>query len=237
MSTLLDVKDVHTFYGLSHVLHGVSLQAREGQVVAVLGRNGMGKTTLVHTISGLISHREGEVLFDGVALRNLAPWRIAARGIGLTPQGHRVFPSLSVAENLEVAEASPVHGPAWTVERVRQAFPLLDDRWRQRAGTLSGGQQQILTIARALLGSPRLLLMDEPSEGLDPSRTRLVAGIISELRQEGRTVLLVEQRVGFALALADWVYILSRGAVVFSGTPDRLRQSHEIRQAHLGVGT
>ena len=236
MSALLEVRDVHTFYGLSHVLHGVSLEAREGQVVAVLGRNGMGKTTLVHTIAGLIPHHQGTVYYDGEAIGNLAPWRIAAKGVGLAPQGHRVFPSLSVAENLEVAQAKPAHEPEWTVDRVRQAFPILDARWRQRAGTLSGGQQQILTIARAMLGSPRLLLMDEPSEGLDPTRSRLVADLIQELRHEGRTVLLVEQRVGFALALADWVYIFSRGAVVFSGTPDQLRQSHEVSQAHLGVG-
>jgi len=236
MSALLEVRDVHTFYGLGHVLHGVSLQAREGQVVAVLGRNGMGKTTLVHTIAGLIPYRQGAVRYDEEAIGNLAPWRIAAKGIGLAPQGHRVFPSLSVAENLEVAVARPAYEPPWTIDRVRQTFPILDARWRQRAGTLSGGQQQILTIARALLGSPRLLLMDEPSEGLDPSRSRLIADLIGELRHEGRTVLLVEQRVEFALALADWVYIFSRGTVVFSGTPDLLRQSHDVSQTHLGVG-
>ena len=234
---LLDVAGAHTFYGPSHVLHGLSLHAGEGEVVAVLGRNGMGKTTLVHTIAGLLHPRTGSVRFAGRDITGRAPEQIADLGLALVPQGHRVFGSLTVAENLAVARRKPRDGRGWTVDEVCERFPILRQRWGVRAGSLSGGQQQVLTVARALVGNGRMVLMDEPAEGLDPTTVGLVGDVIEELRARGTAVLVVEQKVDFALALADRAVILSRGTIVHeTSSPEALRRDPAAIARHLGFG-
>jgi branched-chain amino acid transport system ATP-binding protein len=231
---MLEVTDLHTYYGDSYVLQGVSLGVQRGEVVGVLGRNGMGKTTLIRSIVGFTPPRRGRVTFKD---RDITGWtsnRIVGLGIGLVPQGRRVFPSLTVAENLSVA-ASRNGGP-WTVERAMDLFPRLRERARNRAGKLSGGEQQMLAIARALMANPDLLLMDEPTEGLAPLLVREVGRVIDTLKGEGLSILLVEQNLPLALRLSDRVHVVSRGRIVHSSTPDELWQNAEVKARYLGVG-
>jgi branched-chain amino acid transport system ATP-binding protein len=228
---VLELADVHTYYGESHVLQGVSLGVPAGQVVAILGRNGAGKTTLVRTTIGFTPARRGTVRFKGEDITRWPSYRAVERGMALVPQGRRVFPSLSVIENLEVAR----RGGRWTLARVLELFPRLRERGPNRASKLSGGEQQMLAIGRALMTNPDLLLMDEPTEGLAPLIVREVGRVIADLKREGLSILLVEQNLPLALSVADTVHVLSRGQIVHSGTPAALMASEEVKSRYLGV--
>lgn len=239
---ILTVDDVHTYYGESYVLQGVSLTVPEGQVVALLGRNGMGKTTLIRSIAGLTPPRRGTITFRGEPIHGLTPYRIARLGIGLVPQGRRIFGSLSVLENLTVPTSSLAGGRrrngrpgGWTRERVLERFPQLRARLRNRGRSLSGGEQSMLAIARALMANPDLLLMDEPSEGLAPVIVDEIGDIMLNLKRDGLSILLVEQRFDLAMAVADRVYIIANGQIVYDGTPADLERQDAIRAQHLGI--
>jgi len=230
---MLDVQNVHTYYGDSYVLQGVSLQVAEGQVVGLLGRNGMGKTTLIRSLIGFTPPRQGRVVFKGADITGWPPNRAVDLGMGLVPQGRRVFPSLTVAENLAVAAKRP--GGPWNAGRVMDLFPRLRERAQHRAGKLSGGEQQMLAIARALMTNPDLLLMDEPTEGLAPLLVREVARAIADLKAHGLSILLVEQNLGMALGVADQVHVVSRGRIVHSCAPDALWNDTEVKTRYLGL--
>jgi branched-chain amino acid transport system ATP-binding protein len=232
---MIEVCDLHTYRGLNYVLQGVNLRIEEGACTVLLGRNGMGKTTLVHTMMGMIRPRSGRVTFGGEELVGKQPFQIARRGIALIPQGRRIFPSLTVEENLTLAARGSDVRVAWNLERVYDAFGNLAERRRLRGGQLSGGEQQMLAIARALLANPKLLLMDEPSEGLAPVVIERIGEILAELRRGGMSIFLVEQNYGLAIALADTGYILSNGRVVWHGTPAELESSAGVRETYLGV--
>ena len=229
---MLEVSGLHTYYGASHVLQGVSLTMGRGEVVAILGRNGMGKTTLMRSIIGFTPPRQGSVRFKGQDITGWASHRMTALGMALVPQGRRVFPSLSVRENLDVARRGDGR---WSLERVYAVFPRLRERERNRANKLSGGEQQMLAIGRALMSNPDLVLMDEPTEGLAPLIVREVGRVMGELRGEGLSILLVEQNLPLALAVADRVHILSRGQIVHSSTPAELMASDDVKSRYLGV--
>ena len=229
---MLEIREIHTYYGGSHVLQGISLSMQRGQVVGILGRNGMGKTTLIRSIIGFTPPRQGQIVFKD---RDITAWpsnRSVALGLGLVPQGRRVFPSLSVLENLSVAARG---GGEWTLARVLDLFPRLHERGDQRAGKLSGGEQQMLAIARALMTNPELLLMDEPTEGLAPLLVREVGRVIESLKTRGLSILLVEQNLPLVLRVADHVHVLSRGRVVHSSAPDALWRNEEIKSRYLGL--
>ena len=228
----LEVEGVHTYYGESHVLQGVSLRVDPGEVLAILGRNGMGKTTLIRTIIGFTPPREGRVLYEGTEITRLPPFRMVALGMALVPQGRRVFPSLSVRENLDVARRGEGR---WSLEQVYALFPRLRERAGNRANKLSGGEQQMLAIGRALMSNPDLLLMDEPTEGLAPLLVREVGRVISELKRSGLSILLVEQNLALALSVADRVHVLSRGQIVHTGTPAELMRNDDVKTRYLGV--
>ena len=228
----LALADVHTFYGDSHVLHGVSLGVAPGEVVAILGRNGMGKTTLIRSVVGFTPPRRGRVAFNGRDVTDWSPSRRIALGMALVPQGRRVFVSLTVRENLAVARGGR---GLWSLERVYELFPRLRDRARNRAHRLSGGEQQMLAIGRALMSNPSLLLMDEPTEGLAPLMVREVGRVIGELKRAGLSILLVEQNLPMAAAVADRVLVLSRGEIVYSGTPAALLADDAVTSRYLGV--
>ena len=228
----LEVEGVHTYYGESHVLQGISLRVDPGEVLAILGRNGMGKTTLIRTIVGFTPPREGRVLYEGTEITRLPPFRMAALGMALVPQGRRVFPSLSVRENLDVARRGEGR---WSLEQVYALFPRLRERAANRANKLSGGEQQMLAIGRALMSNPDLLLMDEPTEGLAPLLVRGVGRVITELKRSGLSILLVEQNLALALSVADRVHVLSRGQIVHTGTPAELMGNDDVKTRYLGV--
>ena len=230
---MLEVRDIHTYYGDSHVLQGISLSMTRGQVVGILGRNGMGKTTLIRSIIGFTPPRRGQIMFKDQDITAWSSNRAVGFGLGLVPQGRRVFPSLSVMENLTVAVKGD-SGP-WTVARVLELFPRLRERGAHRAGKLSGGEQQMLAIARALMTNPELLLMDEPTEGLAPLLVREVGRVIESLKAQGLSILLVEQNLPLALRVADHVHVLSRGRVVHSSAPDALWRNEEIKSRYLGL--
>jgi branched-chain amino acid transport system ATP-binding protein len=243
--SLLVVSDVHTYYGDSYVLQGVSLELAPGRIGAILGRNGMGKTTLIRSVAGLTPPRSGDILYRGRSLRGKPPYAVAQEGIALVPQGRRIFPSLTVRENLLLATSvlarrrksrrEPGPGTRWALATVLGEFPQLAERVDQAAGSLSGGEQQMLAIGRALMANPELILMDEPSEGLSPRLVLQVQEIMQRLRARGHTILLVEQNLGLALAVADEVYVLSAGRFVFNGTPAALAQAQGVLDQHLGV--
>ena len=231
MTDALVVEDVHTYYGDSYVLQGVSLRVAPGQLVAVLGRNGVGKTTLIRSVVGFTPPRRGRIWFRGQDITHRPSHAIARMGVGLVPQGRRIFPSLSVEENLVVA----ARGEGWTLERVYELFPRLRERAHHRGGKLSGGEQQMLAIGRALMTNPSLLLLDEPSEGLAPKLVLDLAHVLLQLKERGLSVLMVEQNLPLALRLADYVYVMSKGTVVFEGSPEELRRAEEVRLRYLGV--
>ena len=230
---MLQVNDIHTYYGDSHILQGISLRMESGQVVGILGRNGMGKTTLVRSIIGFTPPRQGHVLFKEHDITAWPSNRVVSLGLGLVPQGRRVFPSLTVLENLLVANKR--NGGGWTVERVMELFPRLRERREIRAGKLSGGEQQMLAIARGLMTNPELLLMDEPTEGLAPLLVREVGRVIENLKSQGLSILLVEQNLPLALRVSDHVHILSRGRIVHSSAPQALWENEEIKRRYLGL--
>jgi len=229
---VLELADVHTYYGESHVLHGVSLDVAPGEVVAILGRNGMGKTTLIRSVVGFSAPRRGRVRFKGADVTGWAPFRRVERGMALVPQGRRVFASLSVRENLDVARGGQGR---WDRERVYELFPRLRERASNRANKLSGGEQQMLAIGRSLMSNPDLLLMDEPTEGLAPLLVAQVAQAIRDLKRAGLSILLVEQNLPMAAAVADRVHVLNRGAIVYSGTPAELLADEDVKSRYLGV--
>ncbi len=230
---MLEVRDIHTYYGDSYVLQGVSLRVDNGQVVGILGRNGMGKTTLIRSIIGFTPPRQGQVLFKERDITRWPAYRAVGLGMGLVPQGRRVFPSLTVMENLAIAAKR--NGGAWTVDRVLDLFPRLRDRAQHRAGKLSGGEQQMLAIARALMTNPDLLLMDEPTEGLAPLLVREVGRVIGDLKARGLSILLVEQNLPMALKVADHVHVLSRGRIVHSCLPRALWENEDVKSHYLGL--
>jgi len=223
VTALLSVENIHAAYGLSQVLFGISLEVAEGECVCLLGRNGVGKSTTMRSIMGLTPPRSGRVVWRGQDVAGWPPFRIARAGIGFVPEDRRIFAELTVWENLEVAARAARRLGRWTVERVYDLFPVLSERRNQRGGFLSGGEQQMLTIGRALVGNPELLLLDEPSEGLAPLIVELLRQKIAELKAEGLTILLAEQGVAFSLSLADRVYVLEKGAVRHSGAAAELR--------------
>lgn len=233
---LLSVRDVHAYYGGSHVLNGISVEVEAGSVVAVLGRNGVGKTTLVRTVTGFVKARQGEITFQGRRLNGLAPERIAKLGVAVVPQGRGIFPSLRVGENVLVAERRPPGASGgWDAEAARARFPIIKTRWRQPAGKMSGGEQQMLAVARALVRNADLVLLDEPSEGLAPFMVDQLAEVILELRRQGKGILLIEQKLGFALRVADRACVMSRGQVVYQGTPRELAADAGVKSRYLGV--
>jgi branched-chain amino acid transport system ATP-binding protein len=235
---VIEIRDLHTYRGLSYVLQGVDLDIPDRQCTVLLGRNGMGKTTLVQTIMGMLRPRGGTVSIDGTDIAGRPSFSIARQGVALVPQGRRVFASLTVEENLTLGARTPQAAdgmPAWTLERVYELFPNLGDRRRHRGNQLSGGEQQMLAIGRALLTNPRLLLMDEPSEGLAPVIVDRVGRVIAELRQAGLAIFLVEQNYNLAVRSADTVSILANGTVVWRGSPGELNADTAAREAHLGV--
>jgi len=234
---MLEVRDIHTYYGDSYVLQGISLQAEYGTVVAVLGCNGMGKTTLMRSFIGFTPPRRGQLWFKGVEITRLPPYRIARMGMGIIPQGRRIFPSLSVGENLAIAARlhSARDDQRWTLERVFGLFPRLQERLLHSGRALSGGEQQMLASARALIGNPDFLLMDEPSEGLAPLLVQEWGRIIRQLKAEGLSMLLVEQNLPFALQLADYVYVMSKGRMVYEAPPHVLAQNEEVKAQYLGI--
>src|SRR4029077_6184404 len=236
VSDALRLTDVQPFYGDGHILHGVSFALQQGKVLALLGRNGSGKTTCISTIIGLLKPRGGEIRLFGEPIEGLSPERISRLGIGLVPQGRRIFPSLSVWENLIVARhrRSEVATP-WDVERIYVMFPRLRERRAQMAGTLSGGELQMLAIGRALMGNPRVLLLDEPSEGLAPLIVAEVGRTIRLLKEEGQSIVLVEQNLKLALDVADQAVILNTGHCVFSGSVGELLENEELIAQNLGV--
>ncbi len=236
MIEALALSGVDALYGESHVLHGVSFNLNAGRVLALLGRNGAGKTTCMNAIIGFLPPRTGDIRLFGEPIGRLSPETISRRGVGFVPQGRRVFPTLSVRENLAVSrqKRKGVAMP-WTLERVMVLFPRLKERLQQAAGSLSGGEQQMLAIGRALMGNPRVLLMDEPSEGLAPLIVAEVGRTLLRLKREGQSILLVEQNIKLALDLADEVVILNTGRIAFSGSAAQVRNDQALITQHLGV--
>jgi branched-chain amino acid transport system ATP-binding protein len=227
---------VHTFYGDSHILHGVTFSLRPGGVLALLGRNGAGKTTCISTIIGFLRPRDGDIRLFGEPIGGLSPERISRLGIGLVPQGRRIFPSLTVRENLIVArQREGAAATPWNVERIYDMFPRLRERHAQFAGTLSGGEQQMLAIGRALMGNPRVLLLDEPSEGLAPLIVAEVGRTIRRLKEQGQSIVLVEQNRQLALDVADQAVILNTGRCAFTGSAGELLNNEELIAQNLGV--
>ena len=232
---MLDVIDVHTYYGDSHVLQGVSLRVEEGTVAAVLGRNGMGKTTLCRSIVGFTPARRGQIVFNGAELTRLPPHIVSEMGVGLVPQGRRIFSSLTVHENMAIAVRPPTAASGWDIRKVLSLFPRLAERALHRGNELSGGEQQMLAIARALVANPRLLVMDEPTEGLAPAMIAEVGSLIRRLKQEGTTVLLVEQNAAFAVQAADYVHVMSKGTIVHASDARALWENQTVKAQFLGV--
>jgi branched-chain amino acid transport system ATP-binding protein len=231
---ILEVENIHTYYGDAYVLQGVSIKLEQGDILGILGRNGVGKTTLVNSVIGFNPPRRGRVVFKGEEITKQPSYYTVRQGMGLVPQGRRVFPTLSVEENLLVAEQH-VERQGWTLERVFKLFPRLEERRTQRSKTLSGGEQQMLAIGRALMTNPDCLIMDEPSEGLAPIIIQGLLEAFLELKKQGLSILLVEQNAALALKLVDHVHIMSKGQVVYSGTPAALDADEKTKHTHLGI--
>ena len=233
-AAILEVEDLYTAYGLSQVLFGVSLRVATGECVCLLGRNGVGKTTTMRSIMGLTPPRRGRIAWKGHDVTGWAPHRVARAGIGFVPEDRRIFADLTVWENLDVASRRGT-SPGWTIERVYELFPKLRELANRQGGFLSGGEQQMLTIARTLMGNPELLLLDEPSEGLAPLVVDHLGEQIAQLKRAGLTILLAEQNVEFSLALADRVYVLEKGSIRFEGPAERLRDDESLRHELLAL--
>jgi branched-chain amino acid transport system ATP-binding protein len=228
---MLDVEAIQTYYGESHILHGVSIRVGEGEAVALLGRNGAGKTTLIRSVAGFTPPREGRVVFGGQPVEAWPAYRIARQGLALVPQGRRIFSPLTVRENLTLGARQG----EWTLERVYALFPRLGERAVQAGGTLSGGEQQMLAIARALMTNGRMLVLDEPSEGLAPIVVREIGRIVQGLKGGRLSILLVEQNYHLALQVADRVYVMNKGQIVWEGTPAGLEADENVKRRYLGV--
>jgi branched-chain amino acid transport system ATP-binding protein len=232
--SLLEVQDIHTYYQDSYVLQGVSLKVDRGTVVVILGRNGVGKTTLIRSIIGFNPPRRGRIIYQGHDITHQESFRNVRLGMGLVPQGRRIFSSLTVKENIEIAAQKQGASP-WTLDRLLSLFPQLRGRLYTRGGKLSGGEQQMLACSRALVGNPDLLLMDEPSEGLSPIVIQEIGRIFDEIKGRGLSILLVEQNFSFALKLADYVYVMSKGTIVYESEPKGLWENTEIKSSYLGI--
>jgi len=231
---MLKIIDIHTYYGDSYVLQGISLEVAKGTVVALLGRNGVGKTTLVRSIVGFTPARRGQILFNGKDITHTASYKIIRLHIGLVPQGRRIFPSLTVKENLEIASRRS-GAQAWDFEKIFDLFPHLKERQQHLGNELSGGEQQMLAIARALISNPIFLLMDEPTEGLAPVLVREVGEVVRRVKEEGLSIFLVEQNLSFAIRIADDTHVMSKGKIVHSSTPAELWENQEVKEHYLGV--
>ena len=232
----LTVENINTFYGLSHILFDVSLQVNKGEVVVLLGRNGADKTTTMLSIMGLNPPKSGAISYRGQDITGMAPYKVARAGIGFVPEDRRIFPDITVLGNLDVGrKGSKTKNNKWTLERIYQLFPVLKDFSNRHGGTLSGGEQQMLTIARSLMGNPDFLLLDEPSEGLAPLIVKVLGEFIEVIKKEGMTVLLSEQNTKFALKHADRAYIVDNGAIKYEGSIAELEQNEEIKKRYLAV--
>jgi len=229
----LQVEDIHTYYGDSYILQGISLEVKAAEIIGVLGRNGMGKTTLIRSVVGLTPPRRGRVRFENTDLSTKEPYEIIRMGIGWVPQGREIFPSLDVTENLTVGFKAKAGG--WTLDDIFELFPPLKGRAHHPGNRLSGGEQQMLAIGRSLMTNPTLLLMDEPTEGLSPIYVKTVGDVILRLRDSGISILLVEQNLRFALKRTDFVHILNKGQIVHSSSPEELDANPEIKHQYLGV--
>jgi branched-chain amino acid transport system ATP-binding protein len=230
----MEVEDIHTYYVDSYILQGVSLQIPKNTTITLLGRNGAGKTTLIRSIIGFTPPRKGRITFKEVDITCLAPEQIARLGIGLVPQGRRIFPSLTVRENLIIAERA--QSPSgWTMERIFDLFPQLKERVLQPGSKLSGGEQQMLSISRALMGNPDLLLLDEPTEGLAPLLVNNLRDVLQSVKEKALSILLVEQNLSFALELADYVYVMCNGVIAYESSPKEFRMNEEVKHLYLGV--
>ena len=230
---MLTVEDIHTYYGDSHILQGISMEVEGGRIVGVLGRNGMGKTTLIRSLTGVNPPRRGRITYQGEELTQKKPFQIARLGISIVPQGREIFPSLDVTENLTVGHTLKSDG--WTLDKIFDLFPPLRQRAHHPGNRLSGGEQQMLAIGRSLMTNPSLLLMDEPTEGLSPLFVQTVGRVIHMLQEGGLSILLVEQNLRFALEHTDYIHILNRGQIVHSSSPNELDRNQEVRQRFLGV--
>jgi branched-chain amino acid transport system ATP-binding protein len=232
---LLELDNIHTYYSESHVIRGLSLKVGESAAAALLGRNGMGKTTTIRSIIGFTPPRTGAVMYRGENISGIVPNRISQMGIGLVPQGRRIFPSLSVKENILLAERNRGKSDPWTLERVYSLFPILEKRAAIKGTKLSGGEQQMLAIVRALMTNPDLLLMDEPSEGLAPIIVQEVGKIMNDIKTQDVSILIVEQNLPLALGVADYAYIISIGEIVYESGVEELYRNEEIKARYLGV--
>jgi len=236
---MLELNDVHTFYEKSHILQGVSMEVGEGEVVGLLGRNGVGKSTTLKSISGVVLPQSGSIRFKGKNILGMRPHQITRLGIGYVPEERRIFPNLTVRQNLllgiKPGQKKQVGPGGWNIDRAYDLFPQLKARDKHKGGNLSGGEQQMLTIVRTLMGNPELLLLDEPTEGLAPMLVEAVAKVIREIHQAGVSILLVEQNFEVVLGLASRVYVMSKGKVVFAGTSRDLGNNHEVRERYLEV--
>ena len=231
---LLEVSRINTYYGISHILFDLSLKIGDGEVVCILGRNGVGKTTTVRSIMGLTPPLSGSIVFQGIEIRGKRAYEIARLGIGFVPEDRVIFPDLTVKENLEMG-AKRNNGGRWNLKTLCEIFPILNDRKSQRGGSLSGGEQQMLTIARTLMGNPKLIMLDEPSEGLAPIIVKELGNQIYKLKEQGMTLLLVEQNSKFTLKLSDRAYIIEKGQMRWVGNVTELKEKPEIMQVYLGV--
>lgn len=236
---MLKANEIHSYYGKSHILQGVSINLKQGNLVCLLGRNGVGKTTTLKSIMGMVKPAEGSILFKGREIVGRQPYEIARLGIGIVPEDRRIFPSLTVHENLLMGIVKRPEnlsvGERWSVEKVYDLFPLLRKRMKQKGGHLSGGEQQMLTMGRTLMGNPELILVDEPTEGLAPKIVAQVTGVLAAIHRSGTTLLLVEQNYKSAIKLAERFYIMSKGQVVFEGGGETLIQADEVRKRYLEV--
>jgi branched-chain amino acid transport system ATP-binding protein len=233
----LAVDGIHTFLGKGHVLDGVSLEVEKGEIVALLGRNGVGKSTTLKSVVGLTPVQQGSVRFNGEEVTGLKPYQVCRKGIGYVPEERRIFPHLTVRQNLMLGmKPNQKVDQPWTIERIYTYFPRLKERDRQKGGNLSGGEQQMLTIGRTLTGNPDLLLVDEPTEGLSPVMVEAVLQILRRINEEGRSILLVEHAIDVALTLAKRAYVMSKGKIVFAGTSEALYAAKEVRKKYLEVG-
>lgn len=239
LERMIELENIHAYYGNSHIIQGVSLTVPTGKCVALLGRNGAGKTTTIHTIAGLHKLQKGSIRFKGKQIQSLTSYQISREGIGLVPQGRRIFPSLTIRENLTMAARKNGKGndSEWDIEKIYELFPVLKERERNLGTQLSGGQQQMLAIGRALMTNPQFILMDEPSEGLAPVIIDQVGDIVAKLKQLGLSILIVEQNISLACQVADEILIMNKGTIVWNGTSEELLENEEIQHKYLGVSS